>query len=77
MKNKKEVFIIGGGEIYKYALEKNIVDIIFLTRIHTEMEGDTFFPKIDLKNWTIISELRKLKNENHIYDYTFFVLKKN
>ena len=77
LKNKKEVFIIGGGEIYKYALEKKLVDIIFLTRIHTEIAGDTFFPKIDLKKWTTISELRKSKNENHKYDYTFFVLKKN
>lgn len=37
-----EVFIIGGGEIYKQALPK--ADKLYLTKIDTEIEGDTFFP---------------------------------
>ncbi|OGE27350.1 hypothetical protein A2867_00555 [Candidatus Daviesbacteria bacterium RIFCSPHIGHO2_01_FULL_40_11] len=38
----KEVFIIGGGEIYKQALP--LADKLYLTVIDTEIEGDTFFP---------------------------------
>ena len=46
----KEPFIIGGGQIYKLALEKNLVDKIYLTRIHHSFEGDTFFPELN-ENW--------------------------
>ena len=49
-KNKeKETFIIGGGQIYKLALELNLVDKIYLTRIHANFEGDTFFPCLSEK----------------------------
>lgn len=42
-----EVFIIGGGEIYKQSLEQNLTDKIYLTLIHRKFEGDTFYPQID------------------------------
>ena len=46
---KNEIFIIGGGEVYKYALEQNLIDTIYLTRVHTTLKGDTFFPKLNEK----------------------------
>lgn len=53
----KDVYIIGGGQIYKEALEKGIVDEIILTRITTTVDdADTFFPKLDYdKDWTVKS----------------------
>ena len=45
--NRQNIFIIGGGMVYKYALENEMVDIIYLTRIHANIKGDTFFPKIE------------------------------
>lgn len=44
-----EVFIIGGGEIYKQALEKGLTDKILLTLVHRHFDGDTFYPQIDEK----------------------------
>ena len=44
-----EVFIIGGGSIYKQTI--NIADKMYLTLIHQDMEGDTFFPDIDYTQW--------------------------
>lgn len=41
----EEVFIIGGGEIYKQAM--SITDKIYLTLIHREFPGDTYYPQID------------------------------
>jgi dihydrofolate reductase len=38
-----EVFIIGGGEVYQQALPR--ADRIYLTLVHTAIEGDTFFPE--------------------------------
>ena len=48
-----EVFIIGGGEIYKQAFEQNLTDKIYLTLIHREFAGDTLYPEIDEKVFTL------------------------
>tara|TARA_B100001758_G_scaffold244151_1_gene255077 strand:+ start:688 stop:1206 length:519 start_codon:yes stop_codon:yes gene_type:complete len=73
---EKNPFIIGGGELYKYAIQKKIVDIIYLTRIHANIKGDTFFPELNLKEWDIVSEKFNQKDEKHKFDYTFLILKK-
>ena len=71
-----EVFIIGGGEIYKQSIQKNLVDKIYLTRVHADFDGDTFF-ETPSSNWMIESEVKKKKDEKHLFDYTFLVYKKN
>lgn len=42
----QEIIIIGGAQIYKEALDKNLVDRIYLTRVHQSPEGDAFFPEL-------------------------------
>lgn len=49
----KEVFIIGGGKVYKQAVK--CANKLYITWIHADIEGDTFFPEIDFKEWTEIS----------------------
>tara|TARA_A100001037_G_C15127377_1_gene626924 strand:+ start:1115 stop:1618 length:504 start_codon:yes stop_codon:yes gene_type:complete len=71
-----EVFIIGGGEIYKQSIQKNLVDKIYLTRVHADFDGDTFF-ETPSPNWMIESEVKKKKDEKHLFDYTFLVYTKN
>ena len=65
----EEVFIIGGGEIYKQSIE--IADKIELTRVHTEVEADTFFPEIDPNNWKLVEEEYHPKDEKHKFDFTY------
>lgn len=65
----EEVFIIGGGEIYKQSIE--IADKIELTRVHTEVEADTFFPEIDPNNWKLVEEEYHPKDEKHQFDFTY------
>jgi dihydrofolate reductase len=52
-KNETEriVFIIGGGEIYKMALESNRIDEMYITYINKEYGADTFFPVFDEEQW--------------------------
>ena len=52
---EKDIYIIGGGSIYKEALEKDIVDKIYLTRINKRVnDADTFFPRLDYsKEWIV------------------------
>ena len=49
--NNKEIFIIGGGYLYKYALEMNLVDRIIASEIFGTYQADTFFPEINLDQW--------------------------
>ncbi|MEZ4788222.1 MAG: dihydrofolate reductase [Flavobacterium haoranii] len=65
----QEVFIIGGGEIYKQSI--NIANKIELTRVHTEVEADTFFPEIDGNDWKLIEEEYHPKDEKHQFDFTY------
>ena len=66
---KEENFIIGGGQIYKQSIE--IADKIELTRVHTTIEADTFFPEFDTENWNLIAEEYHPKDEKHNYDFTY------
>ena len=67
--NCKEAFVIGGGEIYKESMK--VADRIYLTRVHIEIEGDTYFPEIDKSKWKLISNEDFKKDEKHKYDYSF------
>ncbi|KAI9315745.1 dihydrofolate reductase [Dichotomocladium elegans] len=46
-KNAYRVFVIGGSQIYKLALEHPLCTHILLTRVRSKVECDTFFPEID------------------------------
>ncbi len=70
-----EPFIIGGGQIYKIALEQNLVDRIYLTKIHHTFDGDTFFPELN-SEWKEINREDCFSDEKNKYDYSFLVLEK-
>lgn len=55
----KNIYIIGGEEIYKQSLP--IANILEITRIHKNYEGDKFFPKINYDEWNLINKINKEK----------------
>jgi len=65
----KQPFIIGGGEIYSQSMV--LSDRIELTRVHTESQGDAYFPEIDYKLWNEVSREERFKDEKHQFDFTF------
>lgn len=69
VKNDKQPFIIGGGEIYRQSME--IADRIELTRVHGSFEADTFFPEIDENKWKLVAEEYHPKDEKHNYAFTY------
>ncbi|MDH3513728.1 MAG: dihydrofolate reductase [Gammaproteobacteria bacterium] len=64
-----EVFVIGGAEIYRQALGD--ADRIYLTLVHANIAGDTYFPEFDLREWQEISRTRHEPDENNPYPYSF------
>ncbi|NII25724.1 dihydrofolate reductase [Pseudoflavitalea sp. X16] len=67
----KEAFVIGGGEIYALALP--LAQRIYLTRVHTSLEGDTYFPEFDGQQWELLSNLDFPADDKHAYAYSFQV----
>lgn len=49
--SKKDMFIIGGGQIYKQMMPH--ADELIISEFHAEAEGDTFFPEIDDSIWKV------------------------
>jgi dihydrofolate reductase len=50
----QDIFIVGGAEIYKQSME--YVDRLYVTEIQEEINGDAYFPEIDLTKWKLASE---------------------
>lgn len=65
----KEIFIAGGGEIYKEAITK--ANQIYITRVHAKLDGDTFFPEIKINKWQIISDVEFAADAKHAFAYSF------
>ncbi len=65
---EEECFIIGGGQIYQQALQKGLIQQMYVTHVLEEFEGDTFFPEIDFDGWqeeTLLTHLKDDKNPHH------------
>ena len=67
----KDLFVIGGGEIYRLALPDT--QIIHRTTVFTTKEGDTSFPDLSVDDWRCISEDRFSADEKNEFDYQFEV----
>lgn len=75
VKNEEESFIIGGAEIYKAAL--SLTHKIYLTIIDHDIEGDRYFPKIDLENdFKILEKSEVFKDEKSGLSYYFLDLQR-
>ena len=67
----KEIFIIGGGKIYTQSM--SIANRIYLTRVHTEIDGDTFFPELNAAEWKLVSATECKADEKNAFDHTIEV----
>lgn len=71
LEKEKSCFIIGGAEIFKYALANNMVNTMYITHINASFEGATiFFPPIDLSLWKSEEILKHKKDPNNPFDFT-------
>lgn len=69
IQNDPEIFIIGGAEIYRQAL--GLADRLYLTLVHAEINGDTYFPEFDRRDWKEITRTRNEADERNPYAYSF------
>ena len=71
----KEIFVIGGGEIYKQSMP--IADKLYITHIDAdEKEANVFFPEIIPVLWNEVSHEEHKRDIKNLFDYTFSVYEK-
>ena len=63
-----ELLVIGGGEIYEMALPQ--AQKIWLTRVHTTIEGDVYFPTLNA-DWELVSSTQNAADEKHKFSFDF------
>jgi dihydrofolate reductase len=64
----KEIVIIGGGYLFRDSI--NIFNKLILTRVNCSIDGDVFYPEIDLNEWDLKSKKQYFKNDDNQYDFT-------
>lgn len=71
-----EAFIIGGGEIYREAFAKGLVQRLYLTRVHAHLKGDTHFPEVAPVEWRELSRQHHPEDERHAHPFSFVILER-
>lgn len=69
MLTNNDCFFIGGGEIYKQVLP--LTDIIYLTKIHEDFNGDTYFPELNKEEWFESMNESFNPDDKNKYKYSF------
>lgn len=71
---ENEVFIIGGGQIYKES--RDLWDKVYLTEVDLKVDGDVVFPTLNADHWTLASEEMHLPDEKNKHTYTFKIFER-
>lgn len=62
-------FVAGGAQLYSEAIE--LVETIFMTRVHAEVDGDVFLPAIDWNQWELVESERHPADNKNDHEYSF------
>lgn len=71
VKDAEEIFIIGGATLFQLYLP--LANRFYLTMIHADFEGDTFFPDFDAASFRLLKEENHLPDEKNPWPYDFLV----
>ncbi|MBV9345238.1 MAG: dihydrofolate reductase [Gammaproteobacteria bacterium] len=69
-----ELLVIGGEEIFRAVLPQ--AERIYLTRVHADLEGDTFFPALEPAEWREVAHERYAADARHAYPMSFVTLER-
>ncbi len=71
-----DVFVVGGGQIYREFLNRDMIDTIFLTKIHHEFNGDTYIPDLYELGFKVVDTLLPITENKDGIKYEILMLKK-
>ncbi len=67
----KEVFVVGGAQIYELALPR--ASRLYMTRVHIVAEGDTYFPELNWGDWSLVQDNGVVVTSDQGLEYSFLV----
>lgn len=67
--DQEEIMIMGGATLYEVTLK--LANKLYITEVHAEVEGDTWFPEIDFNNWTETSREDYKADEKNDFNFSF------
>lgn len=70
----EEVMIVGGANVYHQALP--LLDILYVTEVHTEVDGDAFFPTINPSEWHEIERDGPYISDKNALPFSFVIFRK-
>jgi dihydrofolate reductase len=70
----EEVMVIGGGQLFTETLP--LAHRLYLTWIEAELNGDSFFPEWDPKEWQVLSQEKRLADASNAFDLEFVTLER-
>ena len=75
IKNEEEVFICGGQSVYTQFLP--MAKKLYITKVHANPEGDTYFPEINKQEWKEVWRQDHKADSKNKHDYSFIILERN
>ncbi|HEY0244889.1 MAG TPA: dihydrofolate reductase [Mucilaginibacter sp.] len=72
--DEAEVFIVGGAEIYRQSMK--LTNRIYLTIVHKEFEGDSYFPEIEANEWKETAREDYAPDNKNILPYSFITFER-
>lgn len=71
----EEIIIVGGADLFRRLLP--VVDRLYLTQVHSAVEGDVYFPEFDQTEWIEVHRQAHPADERHAYAFTWRILDRN
>jgi dihydrofolate reductase len=70
-KDRKEIFVIGGGVVFEETIE--LADRLYVTLVNAEVSGETLFPEYDKKDWNLLEKCAFKRSEKNEFSGKFCV----
>ena len=67
---ERTLFIIGGGEVYRLAMDADMVDEMIITHVNENYDADTFFPTFELCDWNVETLQTQEKDDRHAASFS-------
>lgn len=69
-----EICVIGGAAVYQQALP--LATHLELTLVHATIDGDVFFPHLDLAQWRELARTARAADDRHAWPMTYLTLER-
>ncbi len=72
--DRGETIVIGGASLYTECLER--AERLYLTQVHADLEGDVWFPALDLRAWNEVERREFAADARHAHAFSIVTLER-